>query len=74
MQVSQTRRRPPKSKTERQEAIDASAAHLGDLKRAHRRPPADVDLPPVAVPKRLVGEAVGSFCTSAADLCAELMR
>jgi hypothetical protein len=74
MQVSQTGRRPPKSKTERREAIDACTAHLRDLKRTHRRPPVDVDLPPVAVPKRLTGEAVASFCTSAADLCAELMR
>ena len=39
------RRRPPKTETERQEAVNACAAHLRDLKRAHRRPPADLDLP-----------------------------
>ncbi|MBV8473535.1 MAG: hypothetical protein JO234_08975 [Hyphomicrobiales bacterium] len=72
MQASKTRR-PPKSQTERQEAVGACAAHLRDLKRAHRRPPADVDLPKVAVPRRLTGETA-SFCTSPADLCAELMR
>lgn len=67
-------RRPPKTETERQEAAGACAAHLDDLKRIHRRPPADVALAPRAIPKRLTGEPVGSFCTSAGELCAEIMR
>ena len=72
MQASKTRR-PPKTQTERQDAVSACAAHLRDLRRAHRKPPAEVDLPSVAVPLRLTGEAA-SFCTSPAVLCAELMR
>ncbi len=68
------RRRPPKTKTEPQEAVAASAAHLGDLKRAHGRPPADVELASVAIPKRLSGEPVASYCASPAQLCAELAR
>ena len=72
MQARKTRR-PPKSQTERQEAVSACAAHLRDLKRAHRRPPAEVDVPAVAVPLRLTADH-SSFCTSPATLCAELMQ
>ena len=71
---ARNRRRPPKTETERQQAVAASAAHLRDLKRAHGRPPADVDLPSVAIPRRLSGEPVASYCTSPAQLCAELAR
>ncbi|MGD0565456.1 MAG: hypothetical protein ABSA66_20515 [Roseiarcus sp.] len=71
---ARNRRRPPKTETERQEAVDACAAHLGDLKRAHSRPPADVDLASVAIPQRLTGEPVASYCTSPAQLCAELAQ
>ena len=73
MQAS-NRRRPPKTDTERQEVVDACAAHLRDLERAHGRPPADVDLPSVAFPQRLSGEPVASYCTSPAQLCAELAQ
>jgi hypothetical protein len=73
MQASKPRR-PPKSKTERQEATGACAAHLRDLRRAHARPSADVAVASVAIPMRLTGEAVSSFCTSPAELCAELAR
>jgi hypothetical protein len=69
---ARNRRRPPKTETERQEA--ACAAHLGDLQRAHGRPPADVDLASVAIPQRLTGEPVASYCTSPAQLCAELAQ
>ncbi|MGD0761631.1 MAG: hypothetical protein ABR929_00320 [Roseiarcus sp.] len=68
------RRRPPRSETERQQAVSACAAHLRDLKRVHGRPPADVKLKSVAVPQRLTGEPVASYCTSPAQLCAELAR
>jgi hypothetical protein len=73
MQASK-RRRPPRTETERQEAACACAAHLRDLKRAHGRPPADVDLRSVAIPTRPTGEPVASYCTSAGELCAELVR
>jgi hypothetical protein len=73
MQASKSRR-PPKTETERQETAGACRAHLRDLKRAHGRPPADVALPKVAIPRRLTGEPVASYCTSPANLCAELVR
>ncbi len=71
---ARTRRRPPKTETDRQEAVNACAAHLADLKRVHGRPPADVELASVEVPKRLAGEPVASYCTSPARLCAELAQ
>ncbi len=58
--------------TERQSLMRASGAHLRDLKRAHGRPPPDVELASVAIPKRLSGEPIASYCTSPAQLCAEL--
>ncbi len=71
---ARNRRRPPKTETERQETVNACAAHLRDLKRAHGRPPADVGLASVAIPQRLSGEPVASYCTSPAQLCAELAQ
>jgi len=68
------RRRPPRTETDRQEAAEACAAHLRDLKRAHARPPAEIELRSVAVPLRLAAAPIGSFCTSAGELCAELVR
>jgi len=68
------RRRPPRTETDRQEAASACAAHLRDLKRAHGRPLSELELRSVAVPLRLVGEPFGSYCTSAGELCAELVR
>jgi hypothetical protein len=58
--------------TRRQKAVRASARHLRDLLRAHGCPPADVKLAPVAIPKRLPGEPTASWCSSPAQLCAEL--
>jgi len=58
--------------TQRQKTVRASAKHLGDLRRAHGCPPADVKLAPVAIPKRLPGEPTASWCSSPAQLCAEL--
>ncbi len=71
---AEKRRRPPRTKTERQEAVAACAAHLGDLRQAHGSPPAAVPLASVAIPKRLSGEPVASYCTSPAQLCAELAQ
>ena len=73
MQASKSRR-PPRTKTERQQATGACSAHLRDLQRAHGRPPADVSLSKVAIPQRLTGEPVASSCTSPAALCAELVQ
>ena len=61
-----------KADTKRQKAMRASAGHLRDLRRAHGCPPADVRLAPVAIPKRLPGEPTASWCSSPAQLCAEL--
>jgi len=58
--------------TRRQKAIRASAGHLLDLRRTHGCPPADVKLAPVTIPKRLPGEPTASWCSSPAQLCAEL--
>ena len=68
------KRQRPCGDTERQKVKRASAAHLRDLRRAHGRAPADVELPSVAVPRRWVAEPVASYCTSPAELCAELVR
>ena len=74
MTGARNRRRPPRTETGRQQAVAACAAHLRDLERAHGRPPADVALRSVAIPQRLTGPAVASYCTSPAQLCAELAK
>ncbi len=66
------RRRRSSGETQRQNALRASASHLRDLQRAHGRPPADVALASVAIPARLPGEPAASYCSSPAQLCAEL--
>ena len=68
------RRRRPRVETDRQRTVAACAAHLRDLRRVHRRPPADVALASAAIPARLFGPDVASYCGSPAALCAELMR
>jgi len=60
--------------TQRQKAIRASAAHLRDLRRAQVRPPANVELRSVAIPARIPGEPTASYCSSPAQLCAELAQ
>jgi len=66
------RRKPPKVDTARMEAIRSSARHLKDLKRAHERPPADVRLPSNPIPRLISPVPSASWCTSPAQLCAEL--
>jgi hypothetical protein len=66
------RRRPPKVDTERMAAIRSSARHLKDLQRAHKRPPADVEVNARGVPKFVPPIIEQSYCTSPAALCAEL--
>lgn len=70
--ISKKKRRRSVEDTERQRFARQSARHLRDLMRAHDAPPPDVQLRPVAVPRRLETTAFGSFCSSAADLCAEI--
>ena len=66
------RRRPPRVDTERMEAIRSSARHLKDLQRAHKQPPADVEVNFRGVPKFVPPIIEQSYCTSPAALCAEL--
>jgi hypothetical protein len=66
------RRKPAKTETERMEAIRASAAHLADLRRAHRAPPPDMPLPTMTTVRLVCPVPEGSWCSSPAQLCAEL--
>ena len=66
------RRKPAKTDTERAEAIRASAAHLADLRRAHRTAPPDVRLPSRDAVRLVCPIPDASWCTSPAQLCAEL--
>ncbi|MGO9420739.1 hypothetical protein [Roseiarcus sp.] len=65
-------RKKAKIETERMEAIRASAAHLADLRRAHGRPPPDVPLPSRLAVRLVCPVPDASWCTSPAQLCAEL--
>ena len=68
------RRKKPKSSadTAREKSARACAKHLADLKRAHLRPPADVPLPSRSVIRLVSPVPDASWCTSPAQLCAEL--
>jgi hypothetical protein len=68
------RRRGPKIETRRMLAIIACAAHLKDLKRAHRQPPPDVEVAPSAGLRRLAPTPPHSYCTSPAQLCADIAK
>ena len=70
--IAKKKRRRSAEDTERQRFARQSARHLRDLQRAYDAPPPEVALRPVAVPQRMKTVAFGSFCTSAADLCAEI--
>ncbi len=69
---SSPRRKPAKTETERTEAIRASAAHLADLLGAHGRPPPDVPLPMRLAVRRVCPIPDASWCSSPAQMCAEL--
>jgi len=58
--------------TERQRALRASRRHLEDLRRAHKRPPADVRVKSTSVPKYLEPAALSSYRSSPSELCSEL--
>ena len=68
------RRRRPQTETDRQRLVAACAAHLRDLRRVHRAPPADVAIASVAIPARLCGAERASYCGSPAAMCAELAQ
>lgn len=74
MGKSRARRRAPRTQTERGESISACTAHLRDLKRAHGAPPPDIAETRRSVPARISATPTGSYCTSPAQLCAELVR
>ena len=65
-------RRQPKTDTARVQATAACARHLKDLKRAHGGPPPDVQVRRTSTPRLISPVPDGSYCTSPAQLCAEL--
>ena len=65
--------RERKTETDRERSRRASLRHLGDLKRAHGRPPPDVAVKATSVPARISPVEASSNCTSPGALCAELM-
>jgi hypothetical protein len=74
MGKARVRRRAPKTGTARMKAVAACAAHLRDLKRAHRRPPPDAEAAPEPTLRRLSPAPQSSYCTSPAELCAEFAK
>ena len=60
--------------TRRQRAIRACRKHLKDLREAYDRPPPDVAVPSVAIPMRIAPVQPSSYCSSPAQLCAEIMK
>ncbi len=71
---ARARRRAPKIDTARIKSIAACAAHLRDLKRAHDRPPPDMEETPAPALRRFSPPATSSYCTSPAELCAEFAK
>ena len=68
------RRRRPRTETDRQLLVAACAAHLRDLRRVHRVPPAELAIASVAIPARLSGPDPASYCCSTAAMCTELAQ
>ena len=66
------RRKRPKTDTKRGRAIRACAHHLKDLEEAHGHPPADVPVRKTSAPRLVAPVPEGSYCTSPAQLCAEI--
>lgn len=68
---------PPRRKrrnrdTARVRAVSACGKHLKDLKETHDRPPADIPVPTNSTVQFIAPVPDGSYCTSPAQLCAEL--
>jgi hypothetical protein len=70
---SHARRRTPKSNMRRTKAIAACARHLKDLKRAHGRPPPDVEIEQ-RIARFFPPAPLSSYCSSPASLCAEFAK
>ena len=68
------RHKKPKSSadTASERSARACARHLDDLEKAHGRPPPDVNLPSRSVVRLVSPVPEASWCTSPAQLCAEL--
>ena len=62
----------PSPDTAREKSARACVNHLEDLQRAHGRPPPDVSLPSRSVVRLVSPLLEESWCTSPAQLCAEL--
>jgi len=66
------RLRKARTETDRGDAIAACRRHLADLRRAYPMPPPCIEVSPSSVPVRVVAAPLGSWCGSAAQLCADL--
>lgn len=65
-------RKPHDPNTAKKQATRRCARHLSDLKREHGKPPADVPLRSNPIPRLISPVPSASWCTSPAQLCAEL--
>jgi hypothetical protein len=65
-------RRKSKVETARIVAVRAAAAHLADLQREHGEPPPDVRLPSRSAVRLVCPIPDASWCSSPAQMCAEL--
>lgn len=70
--VPPPKKKKPSADTARERSARACARHLDDLKQAHGCPPADVSVPSRSVVRLVSPVLEGSWCTSPAQLCAEL--
>jgi hypothetical protein len=70
--VPPRKKKKPTADTARERSARACAKHLDDLKRAHGNPPPDVNVPSRSVVRLVSPVPEGSWCTSPAQLCAEL--
>ena len=66
------RRRETTIETARMAAARASAAHLADLQREHGKPPPEVRLPSRSAVRLVCPIPDASWCSSPAQMCAEL--
>ena len=66
------KKKKPSPDTAREKSARACAKHLEDLKRAHGRPPPDVELPSRSVVRLVSPIPDASWFSSPAQLCAEL--
>ena len=72
MGLSPSRRRASSADTARAACEKACRLHLKDLRRAQSAPPPDLVIASRSIPRRIDPEPWASFCTSPAQLCAEL--